>query len=98
MAEYDKMGAGGGGGDMPPAPEAGGEEKNIVMLSADHFPKGMSPKEGDKITFCVTAPPDSEGNVAGYFEGMAGKEDGPDAWEQDFKNEMSPTKPKAEAA
>lgn len=95
--DYSKeMGAAGGGempaGDMPDK----GMDKNTVVLSADHFPKGMVPKDGDKLTFCVMGAPDSEGNVSGYFEASGGGD--MDDWENDFKKEMSPTAPQQEAA
>lgn len=85
----DKMGAGNSGQDETPGasdmPKDG--DKQTVMLSADHFPPDMQPKDGMKLTFCVTGDPDSEGNVTGYFEGG----DAPDAsWEKDFRQAMSP--------
>ena len=86
------------GAETPPAaaPETG--DKNTVVLSADHFPEGMSVKDGDKLTFCVTGAPDSEGNVSGYFEAAdAGKPSGED-WEADFRKSMSPTASQEEAA
>jgi hypothetical protein len=93
MADVDTMS---GGGDSPPAdamPDKG-MDKNTVVLSADHFPQGMSPKEGDKLTFCVTSAADSEGNVSGYFEmGDGMGKSGDDDWEQNFRKSMSPTAP-----
>ncbi len=80
-----------------PAPAESGDGKNIVMLSADHFPKGMAPKEGDKITFCVTGQPDSEGNVSGYFESMGGEKPEMD-WDAMARADLSPTKPEGEAS
>ena len=78
-----------------------GDGKNVVSLSADHFPPGMSPKEGDKITFCVTGMGGEDGAVSGYFEGGGeGKEDGEfdmARWEK-FKSEMSPTEPQEQTA
>lgn len=98
---YDKMGmADGNGGDMPNVKPAMDDsaDKNSVMLSSDHFPDGMAPKKGEKLTFCVTGDPDSEGNVMGYFEPMGGKQDDGTSWEDDFKKEMSPSNPQPEAA
>lgn len=71
-----------------PAPARG--EKNTVVLSADHFPAGITPKDGEKLTFCVTGSPDSEGNVSGYFEAGGEAGAGMNDWEQDFKASMSP--------
>ena len=101
MDSYDKMGsAGSDGAETPPAsPKPDEGSKNVVMLSADHFPKDMTPKDGDKLTFCVTGAPDSEGNVSGYFEPMGGASaDADDGGEADFRKEMSPTKPQDEPA
>jgi hypothetical protein len=71
--------------------DKGGGDQNTVMLSRDHFPQDMSPKKGQKLTFCVTGDPDSSGNVAGYFEGGSdGGEANMDDWEGDFKRSMSP--------
>lgn len=71
------------------------DDKNIVMLSADHFPKGMAPKEGDRLTFCVTAAPDTEGNVSGYFEAEGESKPEMD-WDAMARKELSPTKPEGE--
>jgi hypothetical protein len=83
----------------PPSPTSESDGKNTVMLSADHFPSGMAPKDGDKLTFCVTGKPDEEGNVSGYFEPAAGgnKGEGMDEWANDFRKSMSPTAPGEEA-
>jgi hypothetical protein len=82
------------GGEAPPAapesPSAQGGDKNTVVLSADHFPAGMTPKDGDKLTFCVTGPVDSEGNVSGYFESGGESGSGMNDWENDFRKSMSP--------
>lgn len=94
----DDMGMGAGDETMdqgmPPEEEYGYDmdkgDQNTVMLSRDHFPMDMSPKKGQKLTFCVTGNPDSEGNVSGYFEG--GSKDGEakmDDWETEFKDSMS---------
>lgn len=97
-----KMGMG-GGDDAPPAgddaapaaeeaPAADQAEKNVVTLSADHFPPDIKPKDGDKLTFTVTGEPDEQGNVSGYFEATGGDgKPGTKAWESNFKKFMSPT-------
>lgn len=97
MAPKNDMELAGGGADAPPVapPPDKGEDKNTVVLSADHFPQGIKPKNGDKLTFCVTGEPDEEGNVSGYFEAGEGKEE---TWEDGFRKSMSPTAPAEEAA
>ncbi len=109
MDDQEDMGMGdmGEAGAMP-AESAGPDmadhsdmpsEKNTVMLSADHFPKGVKLADGAKLTFCVTGNPDSEGNVSGYFEeagaeepGREGENDDPgNGWADDFKRFMSPS-------
>lgn len=94
MDSNNDSGAGGElGAETPapasPAPEQG--EKNTVVLSRDHFPEGMAVKDGDKLTFCVTGEPDSEGNVSGYFEAGGEGKPAEDDWEAGFRKEMSPT-------
>ena len=102
MDDPFKMGM--GGGDAPPENEEGDGgipaaqgEKNVVTLSAAHFPPGIQPKQGDKLTFCVTVPPDEEGGVSGYFEASGNEKQGTEDWESDFKKSMSPTAPAEEA-
>jgi|SRR5208282_6495617 hypothetical protein len=72
-----------------PASEQGG--KNIVVLSADHFPEGAAVKDGDVLQFHVTGQPDSEGNVSGYFEGAGAADEKEETWEDMVRREMSPT-------
>lgn len=69
------------GSDMPPEKDG----KNIITIPADML-GGMSPKDGDKLTFCVTGEPDKDG-VMGYFEPAKGEEE---SWEKGFLKEMSP--------
>jgi hypothetical protein len=90
--DYKSDDMGMGAGDETPsqgsAPEQDSGDQHTVMLSADHFPGGMEPKKGDKLTFCCTADPDSEGNVSGYFEKSGGADDSDD-WANDFRKQMS---------
>lgn len=97
--EYDSMGAG-GEQDSPPAPAPDGGDKNSVVLSADHFPEGMAPKEGDRLTFCVTGTPDSEGNITGYFERASAPEteETGKSWEDGVRKKMSPMASQSDAA
>lgn len=95
MSGPEEMGGGammrrGGGG--PPA----SEEENTISVDAASFPQGIDLKEGAKVTFCVTSPPDSEGMVSGYFEGGEPVEEGT-SWEDDFRAEMSPQNQTEEA-
>lgn len=82
-----------GGDDMPK--EGMDKDRNMVSLSANHFPPGVKPVAGARLTFCVEGEPDEEGNVMGYFE--AGKGDGKnpsegmDDWSKDFRKSMSPS-------
>jgi hypothetical protein len=99
MADMNDMGQEGTPGDAPDAPAPSADtDKNIVMLSADHFPEGVTPKKGDKLTFCVTEDADSSGNVSGYFDASASPASGGDEWVDDFKKSMSPVSPQAESA
>ncbi len=84
-----------GGDDASEENAEGAQNKKLISLSSDHFPGGMKPKAGMRLTFCVEGEPHEEGNVMGYFE--AGKGDGKnpsegmDDWSKDFRREMSPT-------
>lgn len=61
------------------------DDKNIITIPTEML-GGMSPKDGDKLTFCVTGEPDKDG-VMGYFEPTKGEEE---SWEKGFLKEMSP--------
>ncbi len=83
-----------GNGLTNPDTESPSEDsgENTVILSADMF-GGVTPKEGDRITFCVTKPVDSEGNVAGYFMGSEDKgstKDQSSKWDSDMIAAVSP--------
>jgi hypothetical protein len=95
--QNNPMGAGESGDAPQAAPMPDDSDKNTVVLSADHFPKGIVPKSGDVLQFHVLGEPDSEGNVSGYFDSDGNPEGGTDAWEEEFKKSMSPTTPQSEA-
>ena len=104
MDDPFKMGMGGSQDSIPENEEGDGGipaaqgEKNVVTLSADHFPPGIKPKDGDKLTFCVTGEPDDEGNVSGYFEASdGGEKSGKEDWDSHFTKSMSPVAPSEEA-
>ena len=87
-------------GDYSGAEESNeGSGEDSVILTADMF-GDVQPKEGDRITFCVTKPVDSEGNVTGYFmgekKGTSTKEDS-DKWDADMIAAVSPTSSREEA-
>lgn len=82
----DDMGMGAGDetegqGEMP--------SNQTVMLGPDML-GDIKPKSGDKITFCCTGDPDSEGNVTGYFEMGQSGSGGGENWEDGLRKEMSP--------
>lgn len=97
----------GGGGDsdmqsMAGAPPMGGDQgdqgdmqqANTIHVAASDLPEGVEPKAGTKIMFCITGPPDAEGDVPGYFETSDHEEENENegtSWEDDFRKSMSPT-------
>ena len=90
-AETGNSGAGQDSGAPPePAAEAMPDnpdkiEQNTVTLPMDMMPPGMTPKDGDKLTFCVEGSPDENG-VKGYFEVPKMADE---SWEDGFKKSMS---------
>lgn len=78
-----------GASNMPADGGDGGQQ--TVTLSPDMLPEGMMPKNGDKLTFCVTGDPDENG-VPGYFEPpKSGGEE--DDWDTAARKELSPRNP-----
>lgn len=75
------------GSHMPPDD---GSQKT-VMLSPDMMPDGMTPKDGDKLTFCVMGEPTADG-VPGYFESASkpAEGDGGQDWEAEARKALSP--------
>ena len=71
-------------GDMPSQDAPDTSNQNVVTLPPDMLPPGLTPKDGDKITFCVQGM--DENGVKGYFEAPAAPEED---WESGFKKSMS---------
>lgn len=74
--------------------DPGGEPNaNTIHIAAADLPAGVQPQAGTKLTFCITGPPDAEGDVPGYFETSdhdeAAEGEGT-SWEEEFRREMSP--------
>lgn len=84
--EYKSDDMGMGAGDET-ANQGKPPEQESVTIPAELM-GGMSPKKGDKMTFCCTGDPDESGGVPGYFESAKG--DGGDDWEKGFMADMSP--------
>jgi hypothetical protein len=87
MAPTGNSGAGqdGMGQDM--------EKANTIHVAATDLPKGVEPKAGTKVMFCITGPPDAEGDCPGYFETSDHDEEAEEkgtSWEEDFRKSMSP--------
>lgn len=81
------------GAEAAPAPAPAGQ----IMLSADMFPEGVTPKAGDKL---VLGEPDESGNIPATLEAVPdAKKDstGREEWENDFRKSMSPAEPAEEA-
>ena len=88
-----------GAPDNPPAQPAGEGEKEspgIVHIPSDFFPPGMAKtlKAGEVIEFKILGPPDAEGDVPVEYN-TGEKEEKAPAWEDKFREEMSPRKENA---
>lgn len=90
-----------GGGDMgggPPATpdpdqsQESQEKGNTIHIAASDLPEGVEPKAGTKVMFCITGPPDAEGDCPGYFETSDENQETEKgtSWEDDFRKSMSP--------
>ena len=84
----DQSGNGDGDGASPEVSTEASPDKenqNVVTLPPDMLPPGTTPKDGDRLTFCVHGEPDENG-VKGYFETPKMQEED---WESGFKKSMS---------
>ena len=84
-SDYKSDDMGMGAGDETVDQGKGPLDKSTVTVDC---PDGMSPKDGDKLTFCCVGEP-SDGKMTGYFESMDGEKEGDD-WEKGFMEQMSP--------
>ncbi len=86
-------------GDYSGVEESGeGSGEDAIILTADMF-GDVQPKEGDRITFCVTKDPDSSGNVTGYFMSEKKPEntkESSDRWDREMIAAVSPTSSREE--
>lgn len=87
-------------------------EGNILHISKADLPAGVEAAEGTKLTFCITGPPDADGDIPGYFEtdgsqpqaeapaeeaGEGGDDNQEMSWEDEFMHHMSPRSQDQEA-
>ena len=81
MEEQSEMGQQGGG--------------NVLHVSPDMLPKGMTLNEGDIVEFKVIGPADADGDYP--MEYNMGEEKGEESWEDGLRNHMSPRNSEQEA-
>lgn len=86
--------------DSPDAtPQADNDTDDSVQIPMEDFPDSMPIKVGSKLTFCVTAEADDNGQVTGYFMDKDDeKGDGKESsnWDDEFRQAMSPRNPNPE--